>query len=692
MFFLIQLQYQPFGLIVHLCISFVNKRYPLICIFGVMLILFVHYLYNTHFSFHYVSIKLFGNNIYLFYEWYDFVYNSKLAVPVSKQIFAANITNLFLFHPKYVILIEKYRTGDNAVARYSFKEKGVSLYYHVEKYIRQKIESREWAPGTKLPPESELADFFNVSRTTIRQAVDGMVEAGILIRKQGSGTYVTQQPYARSRLEIQPSDAVCKYIYGPIIQDDMSRSYQDLLKANIAHVLMLCRQHIISQDDSVQLTRFLLSLQDKHPQNIGVNPVNEDYHLSLEQYIISKLGYDLGGKISVARSRNDATPAVIRMGIRAAVLTISNRLSELISRILELAQENTDRIITGYTHCQPSQPTTLGHYFLAIAEALLRDFDRLLSAYPRLNISPIGACAMCGTSHPIDRNYIAHLLGFDGIVTNTLDAVAARDYLMEYAAVFSTLGSTLSRMAQDLYLWSTVEFGYVSFSDSTCCGSSHMPQKRNALSVEHIRSKTAHLCSSYLDIVMAMKGTTYSHSRDLFECMPPFWNSAETLTGILELYLDLFHDITFHYDRMEQLAKKHYTFATDLADLLVKREDISFRQAHNIVAAVVKAKDDNASEISLNELEQPFFQSIGRHLSIQADELSGVCSIRHCINSKTCDGSPAPLSCQKMLSLCRSQLGRDTDALSMIEGQLQQADIFFQKQLDNLLQSENNPI
>ncbi len=578
------------------------------------------------------------------------------------------------------------------MARYSFKEKGVSLYYHVEKYIRQKIESREWAPGTKLPPESELADFFNVSRTTIRQAVDGMVEAGILIRKQGSGTYVTQQPYARSRLEIQPSDAVCKYIYGPIIQDDMSRSYQDLLKANIAHVLMLCRQHIISQDDSVQLTRFLLSLQDKHPQNIGVNPVNEDYHLSLEQYIISKLGYDLGGKISVARSRNDATPAVIRMGIRSAILTISNRLSELISRILELAQENTDRIITGYTHCQPSQPTTLGHYFLAIAEALLRDFDRLLSAYPRLNISPIGACAMCGTSHPIDRNYIAHLLGFDGIVTNTLDAVAARDYLMEYAAVFSTLGSTLSRMAQDLYLWSTVEFGYVSFSDSTCCGSSHMPQKRNALSVEHIRSKTAHLCSSYLDIVMAMKGTTYSHSRDLFECMPPFWNSAETLTGILELYLDLFHDITFHYDRMEQLAQKHYTFATDLADLLVKREDISFRQAHNIVAAVVKAKDDNASEISLNELEQPFFQSIGRHLSIQADELSEICSIRHCINSKTCDGSPAPLSCQKMLSLCRSQLGRDTDALSMIEGQLQQADKFFQKQLDNLLQSENNPI
>ena len=256
----------------------------------------------------------------------------------------------------------------------------------------------------------------------------------------------------------------------------------------------------------------------------------------------------------------------------------------------------------------------------------------------------------------------------------------------------SSVYDTLVRMAQDLYLWSTVEFGYVSFSDSTCCGSSHMPQKRNALSVEHIRSKTAHLCSSYLDIVMAMKGTTYSHSRDLFECMPPFWNSAETLTGILELYLDLFHDITFHYDRMEQLAQQHYTFATDLADLLVKREDISFRQAHNIVAAVVKAKDDNASEISLNELEQPFFQSIGRHLSIQADELSGVCSIRHCINSKTCDGSPAPLSCQKMLSLCRSQLGRDTDALSMIEGQLQQADIFFQKQLDNLLQSENNPI
>ena len=325
----------------------------------------------------------------------------------------------------------------------SFNQKGVSLYYQVETYIRTKIESGEWPSGFKLPTETELCQYFGVSRTTIRQAVNKMVEGGLLMRKQGSGTYVTQPAYSRNRLSTQPSDSVCKYIYMPILQDDMEHSYQNLLLTHISHILMLCEQKLISQEDGKNALDFIVPLMDMHPQTIGFNPLNEDYFLNFEQYLISHLGIDLAGKIYTGRSRNDMTPTVMRMSIRDSMLAVYERLLALIRRLLALAEENQGRIITGYTHCMPAQPITLDHYFLAIAEALVRDMDRLLSAYQNLNRSPFGACAMAGTSFPINREYTAQLLGFDGIITNTLDAVATRDYLLELAADFSTLRNQL---------------------------------------------------------------------------------------------------------------------------------------------------------------------------------------------------------------------------------------------------------
>ena len=183
----------------------------------------------------------------------------------------------------------------------------------------------------------------------------------------------------------------------------------------------------------------------------------------------------------MARSRNDMIPTVVRMSVRDRLLVIYDRLLALIRRLLVLAEENQDRVITGYTHWQPSQPTTLGHYFLAIASALERDFERLLHAYKTLNRSPLGACAFAGTSHPIDREYTARLLGFDEVMENTLDAVASRDYLLEIAGHFATMGSTISRFVQDLYLWSTVEFGYVRFSDATSCCSSTVSKSSGLL-------------------------------------------------------------------------------------------------------------------------------------------------------------------------------------------------------------------
>ncbi len=572
------------------------------------------------------------------------------------------------------------------MAKISFKQKGVSLYYHVEKYIRQKIESGEWPLGEKLPTEAELADFFNVSRTTIRQSVNGMVEAGLLVRRQGSGTYVAQSPYARSRLSAQPSNAVCKHVYTPILQDDMTYCYHNLLRMNISHTLMLTRQKMISREDAQTLVRFILPLFDKYPQTIGSNPLNEDYYLNFEQFLISNLGMDLGGEIHMARSRNDMVPTVLRMSVRDNLLIIYERLLMLIRRLLILAEENQNRVITGYTHWQPSQPTTLGHYFLAIASALQRDFERLLSAYKTLNRSPLGACALAGTSFPIDRDYTARLLGFDEVMENTLDAVASRDYLLEISADLATMGSTISRFVQDMYLWSTAEFGYVQFSDATSCCSSTMPQKRNPLSAEHIKSKTAHLASGYIDVLMVLKGTVYSHCRDLFECMPPFWNNLEESRKILELLIDMLQDISFRYDRMEQVANSNNSVLTDLADYITRKCAIPFRIAHNIVADAIKQRDGECcSQIELTFLNNAAKQVIGKELDITQNELSSVLLASTSVEGKVSVGSPSQMSCQKMLLHLRKEIDSNEQQLNQLQNSLSLTEQFREEQIKYLL-------
>ena len=396
------------------------------------------------------------------------------------------------------------------------------------------------------------------------------------------------------------------------------------------------------------------------------------------------MGIELAGKIYIARSRNDMTPTVIRMSIRDSLLIIYDRLIVLVRRLLVLAEENQEYIITGYTHSMPAQPITLDHYFLAVTEALIRDLERLLSAYRTLNLSPLGACAMAGTSFPINRKYTAQLLGFDGIITNTLDAVAARDYLLELSADFSTLGSTLARFSQDLYLWSTAEFDYVSFSDSFSCCSSIMPQKKNALSIEHIKSKSSHLTSAYLDIIMCLKGTGYEHCRDLFECMPPFWNAVEQLTGMLELTIGTLRDITFHHERMEHMADVNNSVLTDIADFLVQKDHISFRTAHNIIASTVKEKE-GVGQITLSQLNTISKNHMGHPTSLTEAEWASLQSARISVKNKKSEGSPAPNHCRKMLLSLRMAADRSSEQLNKITNSLQLAEQFRNEQTATLI-------
>ena len=570
----------------------------------------------------------------------------------------------------------------------AMKQTGVSLYYQVAENIKKKIDSGEWPRGSRLPSEPELTALFRVSRSTIRQAISVLVKDGLLIRKQGSGTYVTVPAYARERLVAMPSETVCRYIYEPILADDVKYSFQNMIWLNIAHVLMMYKQEILNGDDARKLLTALKELSGRSPEVVGTVPYLEDYYLNFEQYIISQLGLEVGGKLHTARSRNDLVPTLMRMNVRDAAELIYPRVLELRHVLLELAEANLDLIVTGYTHLQPAQPITLGHYFLAVAEALSRDFTRLLSAYHTLNRSPLGGCAFAGTAFPIDRDYTARLLGFEGLIQNSLDAVSARDYLLELSSDFSTLGSTLCRFAEDLYLWSTDEFGYLEFSDSVSCCSSIMPQKKNPLSIEHVKSKTAHLTSTYLDICMCLKGTPYGHCRDLFECMPPFWDAVWQLQGILDLLTETLKTMTINQQRMLERAEENYSTLSDLVDALVQTEDIPFRVAHKIVGATVRnciAQGLHPKDIRVEMLNEVAQQQISQHFRISQSELEHILSAEYAVSNKKSSGSPSHSSCLQMLKSMTAALDGDEASFFALTNHLQMAKWLVQQELSKLL-------
>mgnify|MGYP004667542211 CR=1 FL=1 len=546
------------------------------------------------------------------------------------------------------------------------KSKGISLYYQVESQIREKIESGKWELGSRLPTEIELANYFGVSRTTIRQAVNGMVEAGMLIRRQGSGTYIAKSPFARNRLDSQPSNAVCKYIYSPQLQDDLKRSYHNMLLTIVSHILMLHHQKLITNENGRSLLEYIMPMFERDPYHTGSNPLYEDCFLNFEQHLIANLGVALSSEYLIARSRNDMTPTMIRLTVRDSLLSVCSKLLRLIRQLLELAEEHQGKIITAHTHMQPSQAITLDHYFLAIAEALIRDLGRLMSGYDTLNLSPLGACAISGTSYPIDREYAAGLLGFDGIIENSLDAIASRDFLLELSAGYSTLGSTIDRFTQDLYIWSTHEFGYVSFSDSTSCCSSIMPQKKNPLSAEHIRSKASHLTSAYLDIIMCLKGTTYSHSRDLFECMPPFWQCTENIIAMLDLSSDMLSGLEFDYDKMKTAADGNSLTLTEISNFLERTGEYPFRSAHSVIARAVNECTRAGASLSLASLNAASNALFGKPVPITSEEFSALMNLENSVSNKKSAGSPSPASCKKMLHFLRSAAGSLGDKLSWL--------------------------
>lgn len=431
---------------------------------------------------------------------------------------------------------------------------------------------------------------------------------------------------------------------------------------NLAHALMLDRKKIIPHQDAQKLIEGVLRLEEKGPQALTLDPKLEDYYFNIEQNLIADVGIDIAGRLHTGRSRNDLQSTLVRMNIRDTVAKLIPLIFELRKKLVQLADNNKETVVTGYTHMQPAQPISLGYYFCAIGEAVERDYQRIFSAFDRMNFSTLGSGAFAGTSFPIDREFTAKALGFNGPVYNALDGVASRDYVLELTGVFAILGSTINRFAHDLYTWSTDEFGYIEVDDSVAACSSIMPQKKNPITLEHVKSKTAHLLSAFVSVFGVLKGIPFGHCRDISECFTMFWESARQLEVILELLNVTLNTLKIKKSGMEEKARKNFCSVTEIADELVKTENIPFRVAHKIVGNIVRRCVDasmNSAQITLTLINEVTKEITGQETSWSEKQTDEALSPSRSIHGKLSIGGPSPKECEIMIGHLSTVLERD---------------------------------
>ncbi len=369
------------------------------------------------------------------------------------------------------------------------------------------------------------------------------------------------------------------------------------IEGSIAHARMLGKQGIIPKGDSEKIVRGL--------EEIAREIVNgkfrfirdlEDIHMNIEAALIRKVG-SAGKRLHTARSRNDQVALDLRLYLRDESMQIISLLTIFERALIEIAEKHVDFVMPGYTHMQRAQPVLLSHHLLAYVEMFERDKERFLDALLRLNVLPLGSCALAGTSLPIDREYVAKLLGFDSVAENSMDAVSDRDFCLEFLSNTAILMTHLSRMAEELVLWNTEEFSFVELSDAFTTGSSIMPQKKNPDVAELIRGKTGRVFGSLISLLTTMKGLPLAYNRDMQEDKVPVFDAADTVKACLAILSDMFPTIRFDRRRMFDASSEGYSTATDIAEYLV-RKGMPFREAHEVTGRVVSYCVENRKRFS----------------------------------------------------------------------------------------------
>jgi argininosuccinate lyase len=438
---------------------------------------------------------------------------------------------------------------------------------------------------------------------------------------------------------------------------DQDLLYYDIMGSE-AHSMMLCDIGLLSIQE---LKKILQALEDvrKDPTQLKTDSF-EDIHESLESFVIKQAGIDAGGKMHTARSRNDQVILDIRMKVRDDINNICLAIIDLIDSLLKKATENKETVMPMYTHLQQAQIGTFSHYLLSYVDALFRDMDRLYVTYGRINQSPLGACAIGGSSININRKTTAVFLGFDGLLRNSVDATSSRDTLIEFTSVISILMNTLSRLAEDFILWSTAEFGYLELSDEYSSSSSAMPQKKNADPLELIRAKASSVIGNLVTILSIVKALPSGYSRDLQELKPHLWNTSSTALEAVKIVNRVVTSIDVHKEKMRETAKNSYALSVDIAEQLVIKKAMPFRLAHKLVGCLVeKAARQNKGQIMMLE-EQDIKEVVEKIESdLQPAELMRLIqdvTPQRSLELRISFGSPNPKEQEEMIIFSRRRL------------------------------------
>ncbi len=428
------------------------------------------------------------------------------------------------------------------------------------------------------------------------------------------------------------------------------RLYKQDIEGSMAHVRMLAKQGILTHHECDQILRGLVGiLQDVENGSLEITSQYEDIHSFVEANLIDRIG-DVGKKLHTGRSRNDQVALDMRMYVREAVCTTDRLLLDLLNVLFGIMEENIDTFMPGFTHLQKAQPVTLAHHIGAYFEMFRRDRSRLSDLYRRMNYCPLGAGALAGTTYPLDRDYTAALLGFEGPTANSMDSVSDRDYVIEYLAALSTIMMHLSRFSEEIIIWNSNEYRFVELDDSYSTGSSIMPQKKNPDIAELVRGKTGRVYGALMGLLTTMKGLPLAYNKDMQEDKEGVFDAIDTVNSCLPLFTGMVGTMRFHKDVMEASAKNGFTNATDVADYLVNH-GVPFRDAHGISGRLVLrciAQDKALEELTLEEYreESPVFD----------EDIYEAISLRTCVGRRLTKGAPGQASMKQAVDENRRYL------------------------------------
>ncbi|MDD2557366.1 MAG: argininosuccinate lyase [Desulfuromonadaceae bacterium] len=425
------------------------------------------------------------------------------------------------------------------------------------------------------------------------------------------------------------------------------RLYPYDIQGSKAHAQMLGRQGIITPAEAEQICTGLDQiLADIEQGKIEFSVALEDIHMNIEARLIERIG-SVGGKLHTGRSRNDQVAVDIRLYLRDELRAIIAYLEALKDSLLTQAEQNLDTIMPGYTHLQTAQPVLFAHHMLAYYEMFTRDVGRMRDCLQRMNVLPLGAGALAGTTFPIDREWVAQQLGFDGVTRNSLDSVSDRDFAIEFCAGAATIMMHLSRLSEELVLWSSADFNFIELSDSFCTGSSIMPQKKNPDVPELVRGKSGRVYGNLFSLLTLMKSLPLAYNKDMQEDKEPLFDSIDTVKGSLKIFAAMIAEMRVKTDNMRVAAARGFSTATDIADYCV-RKGLPFRQAHEVVGKTVRyciEQDKDIPELSLEEFRQ--FSAL-----IDADIYDYV-TLDASVNARTATGGTARCAVEREIALAR---------------------------------------